>query len=639
MYSQFLYFIIALLLVTMHRPASQAALPPLLTAACSLGIFAVYWLICRVVFRRAGSAISAGRSQALASLKYYRAQTWLSILALLCLAVYIYVLDIKHYVPILDHSLTAAGLAGTAVFVAHLSVMWACSHSVHRHIHRSDIGRAAFIRANISFSSAVLIPWFVVSFISDLLQMVSKPAFMESEAGQIVMFALILIACVFLAPGLVVRMWGCSPLPSNSIRAELEEFCREHRFKVGDFKLWPLPGGETLTAGIIGILPRLRYILITRGLIELLTLEELKAVVAHEIGHVRRFHLLLYLVFFMFYSFLVYNLGDLLLLFLLKQRSILGWALSGNAFETALFSLAYTLPVIALLVIFFRFVFGYFLRNSERQADLYASDLVGHPFTLISSLQKIAFSSGRVEDLPNWHHYSIRQRVEFLLDSYRDKDLALRHHRRLYGSSLLYVLAVTLLILGTTGLENTALFRKWKTDLQMGMIEQRINKRPEDFQLRSAYGGLLLEMGRYDEAEEALLKALSLAPEDAGTLNNLAWFYATSPEPYANAGEALELASKAASLKPDPYILDTLAEAYFVNGRYREAIEAIDMAIAKTSENRDYYLKQKRKFEEALRESGGKSGGLPGGEELQVRVPERNGNGPNPLRSREVRAG
>ena len=40
---------------------------------------------------------------------------------------------------------------------------------------------------------------------------------------------------------------------------------------------WPIFAGDTLTAAIMGILPRLRYILITRSLLDLLEIDELKA--------------------------------------------------------------------------------------------------------------------------------------------------------------------------------------------------------------------------------------------------------------------------------------------------------------------------------------------------------------------------
>jgi Zn-dependent protease with chaperone function len=55
---------------------------------------------------------------------------------------------------------------------------------------------------------------------------------------------------------------------------------------------WPIFEGRMLTAGIMGLVPRYRYILITESLMDVLSIEELKAVVAHEMGHAKYRHLL-----------------------------------------------------------------------------------------------------------------------------------------------------------------------------------------------------------------------------------------------------------------------------------------------------------------------------------------------------------
>jgi tetratricopeptide (TPR) repeat protein len=64
--------------------------------------------------------------------------------------------------------------------------------------------------------------------------------------------------------------------------------------------------------------------------------------------------------------------------------------------------------------------------------------------------------------------------------------------------------------------------------------------------------------------------------------NELAWTYATSRDPrYRHSAKALEYAEKAVSLSEGkmPEILDTLAEAYFVNGDFDKAIETERKAL------------------------------------------------------------
>lgn len=604
MYSQLLYFIVALLLFTIQQPGTRPFLPPIETFVLAAGFFALYIAACTFFFRSLHRAMREELPHSALTIRYHRIQTHLSILALGMLVIYIYALNVKFYlrhIPGFEESLTMSGLAGLLLLLAHQAVIWFLSHPVYQRIYSSSIGRAAFIRGHLSFSSAILIPWLLTSILSDLLQVFRVPAFMKSDAGQFILLGFVLILFIFFAPPMVVRLWGCRTLPEGSVREELEDFCAQQRFAIGDFMLWPLFGGEMLTAGIMGILPRLRYILITKGLLALLDMEELKSVVGHEMGHVRRFHLPFYLLFFLAYSMLTYSLNDLILLFLLKHEPFLGWALTPDNVHLTLFSLVYSIPILIMLVVYFRYIFGFFLRNSERQADLYALKLIGHPFALISSLQKIALYSGHIEDLPSWHHYSIRQRINFLLAAHEDTGIVRGHHRKLYGVAALFMVIVTSLSIVGSQLKDTKYIQGWRMELEANIIERVIRRDPENAKLYAQYGGILSEMGRYGEAESVLRKALDLSPDDAVVMNNLAWLYATSPPPHFKPEEALDLALQATEIDSNPQHLDTLAEAYYANGKYREALETIQKALLEEPSNRDYFLKQKEKFEEALR--------------------------------------
>ena len=606
MYNQIIYFIVALLLFSLQEPGAQALPPAPSRLLYAVAVFFLYSLCCRVTFRgilRDGPEMS----RSLFTQRYYRAQTRLSILALACLAVYVYALDIKvffRFIPGFEKSLLLPGLAALGIFMAHLLTMWYWSHPVYREVHYSEIGRARFLKGNLGFNTAILIPWFIISLCSDLLQFVRVPSFLGREAGETVLMVVIVALFLLFAPWLVVRLWGCTSIPPGFVRFELRKFCEEHRFKVGDFLLWPLFGGEMLTAGVIGILPRFRYILVTSGLLRILDPEELRAVVAHEMGHVRRLHLPAFFLFFGLFSALIYSFGDLgnlFVLLLLKNHSLLDWALSpGGSGETFL-SLATIIPSVAMLVLFFRYIFGYFLRNSERQADLFAMRLMGTPAPLITSFQKIASHSGRIEDLPSWHHYSIRERIDFLARANDEPGLVRKHDRKLYGSALAFVLLSLVLIWAGASAGKTRIVKQFQEDVQLGLFEHELSKGQASAEIRGAYGGLLFEKGQYAEAESALKSALEAAPEDPAILNNLAWLYATAPSPQKNPDLALELAKKAAGISSKPYILDTLAEAYFVNGMLPEAIEAIDRAIEGETGDKSHYLEQKQKFEQALR--------------------------------------
>jgi Zn-dependent protease with chaperone function len=605
MYNQLIYFIVALLLFAIQEPGDAPFFAPWESILLGLSLFLLYAVICRAAFRRLLHAFSDDFPRSILMSRYLAAQQRLSILALMNLAVDVYVLNIKYYLqklPGFQQSLTLPGIVGLMLLLIHLSVMWFWSYPIYQRIHRSTMKPGAFLKGNLAFSSGILVPWLLISILSDVLQVIDAPAFLKSDAGQFLLMGALLLVFVLFAPRLVVRLWGCRALPMTPERKELEHFAEEKHFKVGNFMLWPLFGGETLTAGIIGMLPKWRYILITRGLLGLLNVDELKAVFAHEMGHVRRYHLLFYLAFFICYSLLAYALNDLFLLLLLRNPVVSDWLLSSVSLNATLLSTITSIPMILMLVVYFRYVFGFFMRNSERQADLYALQVIGHPFLLVSSLRKIAYHSGQTEDIPSWHHYSIRQRIDFLLSAYEDPGLAGKHHTKYYTAILLFFLLVAGLTFAGFSLEKTTMVRNWRMDLQIAVIERAINRSDGDPRLHSAYGSLLLERGQFGKAEAMLRKSLKKEPDHASALNNLAWLYATSPPPHFKPEAALELALRAAAIEPEATILDTLAEAYYVNGQAEEALKTIEQALLKQPPNLDYFLSQKKKFETAVRQ-------------------------------------
>ncbi len=602
MYNQLLYFVAAILLYSAQQPGSRPLHPPLETFLLCLGVFGTFVFISILLFRRLARTFRDHSPSSALTAAYHRIQTQLSVLALAALVLYTYVLDITVYLqrmPWFDQSYTLAGLTGLAVYLLHLLVLWTLSHPFYRRIHQSRIGLPAFLRGHLAFGSAILIPWILISTVSDLVQILGGPGFLQTDPGQFLLLSLVMGLFLLLAPPWVVRLWGCKPIPESPVRAELEEFCRQRKFRVGDLLLWPLFGREMLTAGIVGILPGRRYILVTQGLLSLLNAEELKSVVAHEMGHVRRYHMIVYLVFFLLYAFFAFSFNQIILLAVLRHPLVFDLTGSPAAIDHNLFSLLYSLPILFLLVVYIRFVFGYFLRNSERQADLYALRLIGHPFFLISSLEKIAVWSGQIRDLPNWHHYGIGERIRCLVDSYRNPGLIRAHDRKLYRAGAVYLAAI--LLLSALGLywKDSKTVRRWGLEVLTHRFEQEIKRSPHNPMLAASYGGALLELGEYGKAEEVLRRVLALLPENATVLNNLAWLYATAPPPYFHPTASLRLASRAAQLEHEPHILDTLAEAYFVNGDFQSALETIDKALQLHPKNPDYFHRQKKKFEDA----------------------------------------
>ena len=95
--------------------------------------------------------------------------------------------------------------------------------------------------------------------------------------------------------------------------------------------------------------------------------------------------------------------------------------------------------------------------------------------------------------------------------------------------------------------------------------------------------GLYSDTKQEETAAETCTEALQFNPDYPPLLNNLAWLLATSADPHVRSPvKALQYARKAAALtkEKNPNVLDKLAEAYFVNGQYDEAIGAETKALS-----------------------------------------------------------
>jgi hypothetical protein len=250
--------------------------------------------------------------------------------------------------------------------------------------------------------------------------------------------------------------------------------------------------------------------------------------------------------------------------------------------------------MLLVLLVYFRYVMGFFMRHFERQADLYSAVVMGTPEHTVSSLEKIALFSGRSRDIPSWHHFSIRERVECLHRSVRDPGLRMRHGRGLRISFIVYLLSVV-------GLGYLLNYGPARSRLDLSVMErvlaEQAEKSPRDLPLLRTLAMVVHEAGKTGQAIRIYERIIEQDGADAVSLNNLAWLLATAEDKdLRDVGRALKLARRAVSLERSSMYLDTLAEAYYANGLTEEAAETIREAIAAAKENRSYYERQLKRF-------------------------------------------
>ena len=599
MFNNIIYFLIVLLIFEISYPEKGLDSPLAYNMAMILAFWAVLAAYCRAGFSRLLRLAGAGRYGGL-SAGYHAMVLRLSIFAILIFFLDVYLFHLKYWlqmIPLVKSFSVLQGIPAVAIFMLYLTTIWYFAYPVYALAFQTRVSRRSFITSNIKLNIPVLFPWLVLSLIYDLITVNnwSGPGnILDRPEGQMLFFAVFMCALVIVMPPFIQYWWECRPLEPSERVNELKGFLKEMRFKYANLLRWPIFEGRMMTAAIMGIIPRLRYILITDSLMETLSIDELKAVLAHEAGHARYKHMLFYVIFLLGYMFISFGLFDILSYILASLPYFINVPGENRPYAATAFYLVLSIPILATMFIYFRFLMGFFMRNFERQADLYSAAVMGTPLHTVNSLEKIALYSGKTRDLPSWHHFSIKERVECLMDSLERPDLLHRHNRFLAVCFIVF-------LAGASGIGYFLNFSPVKQDLYYSMaartLQEQVKKEPGNIAFLQGLAMLYHETGRYAEAKDAYERILELDGTQPGTMNNLAWLLVTSmDDKLRDPVRALALAQKAVELERTPTFLDTLAESYWANGLKDKAIETINEAISLEKEDTAYYKKQLEKF-------------------------------------------
>ena len=592
LYTNLLYFLVAIFIFSTNTPATKPVLPPLWTLASLVGVYGGFAWAAAWMFAR--SAVGAAG--------YCAAEKRLSMLAVLVFAGCVYLLDLKYYLSPLScggSMPVLADVAGLGCFFLLLILMWLAARPSYQRLFQRSYSRGAFVRANLKANLPIVLPWLTLSLVFDCLLLLPIPGLAEalrSSWGDLILFALFLVFLVLVFPPLVRTLWGCTPLPPGPLRDRLQAFCRAQRFEA-EIVVWPLFEGQALTAGIMGIVPGLRYLLVTPALLGTLNEEELDSVLAHEIGHVKHHHVLLYVMLFLGFSLLAgavaKTLPHLILSCDLFYRLLSHLSVAPDRLRDILAGL----PLLLLLLIYFRLVFGYFVRNFERQADAHVFRVMATGWPLVHAFERIILSGGGSRKEKSWHHFGIGERIDFLQRCEHDRGLIDRHGRRLRRHLLLYCVCIALGVFALQRIDVDKLSEDYEAQYAEAVLVQKSRQDPNN-SLWLLYLGDLLQSRRLEQrAIETYERALALTPMSAEINNNLAWLLLSAQDKgLRNPERALTLAQTAALLKDRGFILDTLGTAYWANGLIEEAVAAERKAAHLDPENRAYYQRQMEKF-------------------------------------------
>jgi Zn-dependent protease with chaperone function len=593
MYTNLLLFLVAIFIFSLTSIPQEPLLPGWLSMVVFIFFLIGYGSLAQKLFRRPAALKSAG---------YFQTEKQLSILALVFFGATLYLCDAKYYLSFISFGDIAPSLvnfAGLLLFVLFLAIMWRAGQRNYELIFGKKHSATTFIFSNIKINMPIVLPWIILSVLYDVVALLPFPGLQEilvSEWGDLLFFGVFLLFVLLFFPPMVRKLWGCKRLPEGNLRRHLEAFCAKQNFSA-EFYLWPLFEGQMLTAGVMGILPGLRYILITPALIETMSLAELEAVMAHEIGHVKKYHMLLYVFLIVGFSVLVGMLAEpFIYMFLSLDFLNRLMAAGGIAVETVLV-LAGAIPLLVFMLVYFRVIFGYFIRNFERQADLFSLQTMGNGNALVSAFEKIAVLSGNIRDQHNWHHFGIGERIDCLEHAQREPERIRRHNRKVRNSLLAYSAILVLTIVLVRQIPTEALAQRYQENYAEAVLLQKVKQEPERALWQRLIGDLMLVRKMEEKALAAYEKAYTLEPVNPEIMNNLAWLLLTSEDlTLRDPNKALTLARGAATLQPKGHVLDTLATAYWANDLIEEAVRAEKQAAAVDPAQKRYYLAQINKF-------------------------------------------
>jgi STE24 endopeptidase len=164
-----------------------------------------------------------------------------------------------------------------------------------------------------------------------------------------------------LGPEILRRILQTETMPDCPLRRRLESTCRQNRVGLRNVLTWRTRH-QMGNAAVMGFIPQVRYILLSDLLLETMSDQQIEAVFAHEVGHVKHRHLWWLLLTLAATLLALAGPGQLVADELAKLQQRI-WLPEGVQLSLLLGA---GLAIFAL-------VFGYISRRFERQADVFAA--------------------------------------------------------------------------------------------------------------------------------------------------------------------------------------------------------------------------------------------------------------------------
>jgi len=458
MFSNFIYYIIVLLIYSSYIPPDVTFFSITKSILFSLLLIFIFQITCSIFFKRIGKSCnlssfpnpSSSPPQSLWMIEENidKLIQRFSISAIILFAIYIYILNLPgffSYFSIFKAIPSLQAILFIGLFILHLAIIWYYAFDIQEKYLNVSITKRTYIFSNIMFSIPALIPWFLLTIISNLISLLpfnGIKLFFEGTIGEILYLLAFTICITIFGPLFIKKFWRCKSLEKGTDRQRIEKLCLLTGVKYKDILKWELFAGTMVTAGVMGVMGRFRYILVTPALLYTLNDTEIDAVIAHEIGHIKKKHLIFYMFFFLSYIVVVYSIFTPLIYLIFYSTPVIWIVNNFGVNHDFVATVILCTIIITIFIIFFRFIFGFFMRNFERQADAFVYSVLNNAKPLISTFYKLAGSSKQALNKPNWHHFSIKERIGYLEKCENNKIWIFKQNRKIKLIICFYALGV-----------------------------------------------------------------------------------------------------------------------------------------------------------------------------------------------------
>jgi STE24 endopeptidase len=257
-------------------------------------------------------------------------------------------------------------------------------------------------------------------------------------------------------PWLLRAVWRTERLADSPLRNRLIRTARRCNVRLRDIRIWKTDG-RVVNAALAGLVPPVRFVFLSDGLLQLLDDDEIEAVFLHEAGHARLHHaaqrIMAVAIPFVFWQAVEGWLPAPGTGTPIANPPLAGW-------RQPIWPLVSVMTVGALVVV----TLGWYSRLLERQADLWAcgqgrdsQSAPGKAEDIVTvytrALEKISLAHRADRHRADWLHPSLQSRINFLRHTIAAPSRATVFHRQLGRARtvLLATAAAAVVLLAAAG--------------------------------------------------------------------------------------------------------------------------------------------------------------------------------------------